>query len=111
MLFGRMTPSQLTTQHGYQYLEDRAAAVAPIKANKEISQFSVICHYGVRWGCSLQTPSFGRQRSPANSPNAMPTPTISLRTPTRQRPIATMTGGESNAHLLRSEVLTLAKLF
>lgn len=25
--FGRMAPSELTAQHGYQYLEDRAAAV------------------------------------------------------------------------------------
>lgn len=48
--FGRMRPSDLTTQHGYQYLEDRAEAGAPVKANKEISQLSVICHYGVRWG-------------------------------------------------------------
>lgn len=48
--FGRMSPADLTTQHGYQYLEDRAAAGAPVKANKEISQLSVICHYGVRWG-------------------------------------------------------------
>ncbi|MFY1876314.1 hypothetical protein [Achromobacter xylosoxidans] len=56
MFFGRMAPSQLTTQHGYQYLEDRAAAGAPIKANKEISQFSVICHYGVRWGLLAAKP-------------------------------------------------------
>lgn len=48
--FGRVSPADLTTQHGYQYLEDRAAAGAPAKANKEISQLSIICHYGVRWG-------------------------------------------------------------
>lgn len=44
--FGRMVPAELTVRHGYQYLEDRAAAGAPIKANKELSQFSVICHRG-----------------------------------------------------------------
>lgn len=54
--FGKMAPSQLTTQHGYQYLEDRAASGAPIKANKEISQLSVICHYGVRWGLLAANP-------------------------------------------------------
>lgn len=54
--FGTMAPSQLTTQHGYQYLEDRAASGAPIKANKEISQLSVICHYGVRWGLLAANP-------------------------------------------------------
>ena len=55
--FGRMATSQLTAQHGYQYLEDRAAAGAPFKANKELSQFSVICHFGVRWGQLAANPS------------------------------------------------------
>lgn len=54
--FGKMAPAHLTTQHGYQYLEDRAEGGAPIKANKEISQFSVICHYGVRWGLLAANP-------------------------------------------------------
>lgn len=36
--FGRMNPADLTTQHGYQYLEDRAAAGAPLKSNTELSQ-------------------------------------------------------------------------
>ncbi|UDG78615.1 hypothetical protein H4P35_18755 [Achromobacter sp. 77] len=54
--FGRMVPSEMTAQHGYQYLEDRAAAGAPIKANKELSQFSVICHFGVRWGLLAANP-------------------------------------------------------
>lgn len=54
--FGRMEPAQLTAQHGYQYLEDRAASGAPIKANKELSQFSVICHFGVRWGLLAANP-------------------------------------------------------
>lgn len=65
--FGRMEPSQLTTQHGYQYLEDRAASGAPIKANKEISQFSVICHYGVRWGLLAANPFINMMKNRSNS--------------------------------------------
>lgn len=67
MFFGRMAPSQLTTQHGYQYLEDRAAAGAPIKANKEISQFSVICHYGVRWGLLAANPFINMMKNRGTS--------------------------------------------
>lgn len=48
--FGKMTPGALRTIHGYQFLEARAQAGAPAKANKELSQLSTICHYGVRWG-------------------------------------------------------------
>lgn len=48
--FGAMLPMGLRTLHGYQYLEARARAGAPAKANKELSLMSTICHYGVRWG-------------------------------------------------------------
>lgn len=65
--FGRMDPSQLTTQHGYQYLEDRASSGAPIKANKEISQFSVICHYGVRWGLLAANPFINMMKNRSNT--------------------------------------------
>ncbi|MGX9694575.1 hypothetical protein ACTJNK_29840 [Achromobacter anxifer] len=65
--FGRMAPPQLTTQHGYQYLEDRAAGGAPIKANKEISQFSVICHYGVRWGLLGANPFVNMMKNRSNT--------------------------------------------
>lgn len=47
--FGQMAPTALKTVHGYQYLDARANAGAPAKANKELSLFSTICHYAVRW--------------------------------------------------------------
>lgn len=65
--FGKMAPSQLTTQHGYQYLEDRAASGAPIKANKELSQLSVICHYGVRWGLLAANPFTNMMKNRSNT--------------------------------------------
>lgn len=48
--FGAMRPIALKTQHGYQYLDARAKASAPAKANKELSLMSTICHFAVRWG-------------------------------------------------------------
>ena len=48
--FGAMRPMGLKTLHGYQFLEARAKAGAPAKANKELSLMSTICHYAVRWG-------------------------------------------------------------
>lgn len=48
--FGQMAPMSLKTVHGYQYLDARASAGAPAKANKELSLMSTICHYAVRWG-------------------------------------------------------------
>jgi len=48
--FGSMSPKALRTIHGYQFLEARAQAGAPAKANKELSLMSTICHYAVRWG-------------------------------------------------------------
>lgn len=48
--FGAMRPAALKTVHGYQYLDARAKAGAPAKANKELSLMSTICHYAVRWG-------------------------------------------------------------
>ncbi|UAN04963.1 hypothetical protein [Achromobacter mucicolens] len=62
-----MAPSQLIPQHGYQYLEDRAAAGAPIKANKELSQFSVICHFGVRWGLLAANPVVNMMKNRSDS--------------------------------------------
>lgn len=48
--FGLMEPTSLRAQHGYQYLDARAKAGAPARANKEMAQMSTICHYAVRWG-------------------------------------------------------------
>lgn len=48
--FGAMRPRALKTQHGYQYLDARAEAGAPAKANKELSLMSTICHFAIRWG-------------------------------------------------------------
>ena len=41
---------RLRMLHGYQYLDARAKAGAPAKANKELSLMSTICKYAVRWG-------------------------------------------------------------
>ncbi|WP_219116981.1 hypothetical protein [Janthinobacterium sp. UMAB-56] len=48
--FGKMDPKSLRMLHGYQYLDARAKAGAPAKANKELSLMSTICKYAVRWG-------------------------------------------------------------
>jgi hypothetical protein len=48
--FGQMAPRSLKTVHGYQYLDARAQAGAPAKANKELSLMSTISHFMVRWG-------------------------------------------------------------
>lgn len=48
--FGAMRPMALKTQHGYQYLDARAKAGAPAKANKELSLMSTICYFAIRWG-------------------------------------------------------------
>lgn len=57
--FGKMAPESLRTQHGYQYLDSRAAAGAPARANKEMAQMSTICHYGIRWGIIEANPFVG----------------------------------------------------
>ncbi|WP_155301357.1 hypothetical protein [Cupriavidus necator] len=57
--FGKMAPAGLKTVHGYQYLDARAKTGAPIKANKELSQMSTICNYGVRWGLMEANPFVG----------------------------------------------------
>jgi integrase len=48
--FGKMSPAALKTLHGYQYLDARAKAGAPIKANKELALMSTICKYAIQWG-------------------------------------------------------------
>lgn len=48
--FGKMAPHSLKTIHGYQFLEARAKAGAPIKANKELALMSTICKYAIQWG-------------------------------------------------------------
>lgn len=62
-----MAPADLTAQHGYQYLEDRADAGAPMKANKELSQLSVICHFGVRWGLLPANPFINMMKNRSTS--------------------------------------------
>lgn len=57
--FGRMGPRTLRKQHGYQYLQARAEAGAPARANKELSQLATICHYGVRWDLMEDNPFTG----------------------------------------------------
>lgn len=54
--FGKMKPAALRTIHGYQFLDARAAAGAPAKANKELSLMTTICHKAVRWGLMERNP-------------------------------------------------------
>ncbi len=57
--FGRMRPVALETLHGYQYLDARATAGAPAKANKEMSLMATICNFGIRWGVMRTNPFVG----------------------------------------------------
>lgn len=61
--FGKMQPMALRTVHGYQYLDARAKAGAPKKANKELSLMSTICHYAVRWGVIESNPFIGMMQN------------------------------------------------
>lgn len=54
--FGQMNPKALKTLHGYQYLDARAKAGAPIKANKELALMSTICKKAIRWGIMESNP-------------------------------------------------------
>jgi integrase len=54
--FGRMTPNSLEKNHGYQFIEARAAVGAPKKAWKELYTFSTICEKAVRWGVMKANP-------------------------------------------------------
>lgn len=64
--FGRMAPNALKTVHGYQYLDARAKAGAPIKANKELSLMSTICNYAIRWGVMEANPFVGMMLNKAD---------------------------------------------
>ena len=61
--FGKMLPQSLKTVHGYQFLDARAQAGAPAKANKELSLFSTICNYAVRWGIIESNPFVGMMQN------------------------------------------------
>lgn len=61
--FGKMEPAALKTLHGYQYLDARAKAGAPAKANKEMAMLSTICHYAVRWGVIEANPFVGMMQN------------------------------------------------
>ncbi|GAC1608488.1 MAG: hypothetical protein NVS3B3_13190 [Aquirhabdus sp.] len=61
--FGKMYPASLKTVHGYQFLDARAKAGAPAKANKELSLLSTICHYAVRWGLIEANPFVGMMQN------------------------------------------------
>jgi len=49
-VFGKMAPAALKKRHGYQYLDARANAGAPAKANKELALLSAVIEYGIRTG-------------------------------------------------------------
>lgn len=61
--FGKMAPAALKTVHGYQYLDAQAKDGAPVKANKELSLLSTICHYAVRWGMIEANPFTGMMQN------------------------------------------------
>lgn len=60
--FGKMYPASIKTIHGYQYVEARAAAGAPVKAWKELAQMSTICHQWVQWGIIETNPFLGMRK-------------------------------------------------
>ena len=64
--FGRMAPLKLETYHGYQYLDQRAKAGAPIGANKDMALMSTICAYAVRWGVVKTNPFVGMMQNTAD---------------------------------------------
>ncbi|WP_321953161.1 hypothetical protein [Paraburkholderia bannensis] len=57
--FGKMAPARLETIHGYQYLDARAKAGAPIGANKELALMQTMCNYWIRWGLIKTNPFVG----------------------------------------------------
>ncbi len=57
--FGKMRPMALETLHGYQYLDARAVAGAPAKANKEMSLMATVCNFAIRWGVMRTNPFVG----------------------------------------------------
>jgi integrase len=54
--FGKMAPQTMKTIHGYQYLDARAKAGGPIRANKEMALMSTICRYAIKWGVIEENP-------------------------------------------------------
>ncbi|WP_446903058.1 site-specific integrase [Burkholderia sp. YIM B11467] len=64
--FGRMAPTKLETHHGYQYLDARAAAGAPIGANKEMALMQTMCNYWIRWGIIKTNPFVGMMLNQAD---------------------------------------------
>ncbi|WP_139557975.1 tyrosine-type recombinase/integrase [Methylotetracoccus oryzae] len=51
--FGHMTPSKITPQQIYQYMDARAA---PVRANREKALLSHVFRYAVRWGLVADNP-------------------------------------------------------
>ncbi|WP_186151880.1 hypothetical protein [Burkholderia gladioli] len=63
--FGRMAPDRLETIHGYQFLDARAKAGAPIGANKDMALMSTMCNYWIRWGLIKANPFTGMMQNKA----------------------------------------------
>lgn len=61
--FGKMHPAAIKTIHGYQYVEARSQAGAPVKAWKELAQMSTICHQWVKWGIIEANPFLGMRKT------------------------------------------------
>ena len=64
--FGRMSPMKLETMHGYQFLDVRSKAGAPIGANKDLALMQTICHYAIRWGVMKANPFVGMMLNKAD---------------------------------------------
>lgn len=64
--FGRMAPMKLETYNGYQYLEARAKAGAPIGANKDMALMQTVCNYAIRWGVMKANPFVGMMLNKAD---------------------------------------------
>jgi hypothetical protein len=60
--FGKMHPASIKTIHGYQYVEARSQAGAPVKAWKELALMSTICHKWVEWGIIEANPFLGMRK-------------------------------------------------
>jgi hypothetical protein len=64
--FGRMAPMKLETHNGYQYLDARAKAGAPIGANKDLALMQTMCNYWIKWGIVKANPFVGMMLNTAD---------------------------------------------
>jgi len=56
-VFGRMRPDEISTQHIYQYLDERSAV--PTAARHEVSLLHHLFKKAIRWGAATKNPAVG----------------------------------------------------